>query len=108
MPITHTDVETLIQRLEALQHTTIMIRQSITSDWSRGFDHHCTTESRFFMVLRSLSVTMSGANLVMHDGNHTWYAIALPKVSAFKSDDDGGIAIIERLAETVARRTSIS
>jgi hypothetical protein len=107
MPINRTEIETLIQRLEGLHHTTVIIRQSITFDPVRGFDRHCTTESRFFMVLRSLSVTMSGANLIMHDGKHTWYGIALPKVSAFTAVD-GGIEILESLAETVARRTLIS
>jgi hypothetical protein len=85
-----------------------MIRQSITYDQSRGFDRHCTTESRFFMVLRSLHVPMSGANLIMDDGKHTWYSIALPKVSTVNTDVDGCIESIESLAEMGARRTSIA
>jgi hypothetical protein len=101
-------VEQLMQCIEAIQHTAIMIEESITFDRDRGFDRHCTTQSRFFMVLRSVSVTMSGMQLLMSDGQHTWYGISLPKVAFVQTDTDGTLEVIENLAATVARRTMIS
>jgi hypothetical protein len=101
-------IDLLIQRLEAMQQTALMIDSSITFDRERGFDRHCTTQSRFCMVLRSVSVTMSGMQLRMSDGQHTWYGISLPKVAFVQTDSDGNLEVIENLAATVARRTMIS
>ena len=108
MPNNLAYVEHLMQHIEAIRHTTLMIEESITYDRERGFDRHCTTQSRFFMVLRSVSVTMSGMQLLMSDGQHTWYGISLPKVALVQTDSDGTLEVIENLAATVARRTMIS
>ena len=96
----------LLEALEALVGQRIAIEESISRDRDRGHDRHWSTFSRFELVVKRFSGTISGVQLVLEssDGD-TWYAMAADAIVS--ASFEPSLVVAEHFERRTERRTTI-
>jgi hypothetical protein len=86
----------------------VVINESITRSRNiGGHDRHFATQSQFAMMVKSVDTLISGSQLQLADGDHTWYGIALECVVHIDDHDPQQLEIVEHFETEIERRTII-